>query len=250
MLPRRMGCHSQLHLIMLVHGATQKKMNYIVGTLTLTFYLPWALKKDDYYEHLCTEREVMVHVGTEKVRHHILQHLEYQAQKGKSVGTVLVIQRGKQSMVADYKLKHGDILLPSNELLDIGRFEHVAVPFWATFWRPRRDAKGRRDEICRHRNPLCTPELGTRPSDLFQCDLLHTWQLGPLQRWVTGSLWRIALHNPFHIQGHEKDRMVVIGKRMRQSLLEWYKKNRIPYSNRLYDLNMACLLYTSDAADE
>ena len=57
------------------------------------------------------------------------------------------------------------------------------------------------------------------------------------------------MHNPFHIQGDEKHRLDVTGKRLRRSLLEWYEENQVPNINPLYDLTMGMLGSVGNAKD-
>ena len=103
--------------------------------------------------------------------------------------------------------------------------------------------------MCRHRNPLMNGALETNPSDLYQMDLLHCFQLGPLQRWVTASLWRIILHNPCGIEGSKPDKLTVIAQRLRSLLFRWYDDNKAPQEKRLWDLQLSMLGHAGDADD-
>ena len=161
-----------------------------------------------------------------------------------------MITRGQASRVAGYNLAHGDTLKPSAELMDIGDFEKQRLPFHATFWRSNFDGDGHLMEMCRHRNPLCTSELSVAPMDLFQCDLLHGFQLGPLQRWVTGSVWRIALHNPWGISGTKARKLEIIGQRLKTLLFQWYDEQKIPHEDRLFDFTLGMLGHVQDAQDD
>ena len=210
--------------------------------------LPWPLLANEEYDQFCSDQLKTVFVSTPQDRQNILHHLTYTAGKC-HWGRCIILKQGELSRVVDYDLHHGDALLPSPEVQDIGKFEQLSLPFVANFWSAKLDEKGRLQQFCRRPNPLMAPQLGTTPSDIFQCDLLHSFQLGPLQRWVTGSLWRIALHNPWGITGSSLHKMEIIGMRLRKSLFAWCKENSIDHAYRLFDFTMGMLGTAGDARD-
>ena len=75
-------------------------------------------------------------------------------------------------------LKKFDWLVPSPELLHVGRFEEVPLGVTVTsFWRPTLAGRTRTDPVA-HRNPF-SPQLHTSPGTTIAIDVLHAFYYVP-----------------------------------------------------------------------
>jgi len=77
-------------------------------------------------------------------------------------------------------LRKGDRLHPSKSLWDVGQFERTTPPFQCLFWRFGESQR------LRFRSPLFDVE-GVNVCS-WSKDLLHTWDLGPLLRYIATVL--------------------------------------------------------------
>ena len=85
--------------------------------------------------------------------------------------------RGLTEAIPAFSLPVGARLEPSPELLDIADFETLELPCIVIFWVNERRLI--------HESPLVRiPGVG---HDSWRIDLLHAWQLGPLERYVGAS---------------------------------------------------------------
>ena len=64
-----------------------------------------------------------------------------------------------------------------------GRFDSMVPPFHATFWRMQPEAR------LRHHSPLMDIEGVGMGS--FAIDILHTWHLGPLLKYIPKVFWTL-----------------------------------------------------------
>ena len=103
----------------------------------------------------------------------------------------------KRNMVSDGKeLQQGDRLVPSSGLQDVFEIRTKILPMNVVFWRPTYVGVVLQDSVV-NRVPLFHPSLGISPQETMAIDALHTVYYGPVQRWGSATLWRLALSNPW-----------------------------------------------------
>ena len=132
----------------------------------------------------------------------------------------------------------GDRLGPSPELPDVMSLNVVALPITITLWRPRRDFRDRLLDRTLHRNPIFKH---MDPDACLAIDSLHTVYYGPIMRWLSATLWRIVLSNPWRIRGSLECILDGCARRVSAHLSCWYVVNNIPHSRRLGELNLTMM---------
>eukprot|EP00959_Pyramimonas_sp_CCMP1952_P175383 3665631-Pyramimonas_sp.AAC.1 len=110
-------------------------------------------------------------------------------------------------------------------------------------WRPRKDSTGKVIDAIVRRCPLFDEYLHSSPARTLAIDELHVLFIGPAQRYVSASLWRIILKNPWSIRG-SSDRVADIGARYLKSELDIWQAdpdNGVPMNKRLNNLTRGML---------
>lgn len=118
-------------------------------------------------------------------------------------------------------LMMGDRLEPSLDLRDVAMLDSMEVPFSVTFWR-----MSRRDRVV-HLSPLFKIK-GVGPES-FAIDLLHTWHLGCLARYIGHVFWFLVKSNIYAPQipmtdAAERHRVAL--QQMKADLWRWYAHKR------------------------
>ena len=127
--------------------------------------------------------------------------------------------RGLVRNVPELNLPAGARLEPSPELLDVGKFEDLAIPTRVIFWKDSRRIL--------HVSPLVrVPGVS---HDSWRIDLLHAWQLGPVEKYV-GLSFQVFLSselfhpNTPHLDKDEKQKLALL--HLKSLLLAYYAKRR------------------------
>ena len=156
--------------------------------------------KPNTYEEECAKHEVRILVATESDRLKILTEggLYTKHVKSKIVGRTL------RHDIPSLCLLANDRLEPSHELQHSSLFESKPVPFYATFWRVRHDARNRSIGWVNRRCPLFCEALGTTPSSVLHLDTLHCVYLGVFSTF-TYFVIREILDTDFYMIGGPKD---------------------------------------------
>jgi hypothetical protein len=118
----------------------------------------------------------------------------------------------------------GDRLHPSRSLRDVGDFELRPVPpggFDCVFWRVNDYNTAR----LLHKSPLMDiPGVGM---ETYAIDVLHTWHLGGISRYVATTLWFVLRSDAFGgdlpVWLSTEDRMHLVLLRLRSALWVHYK---------------------------
>ena len=140
------------------------------------------------------------------------------------------------------------MLVPSLQLVDVGKLEQCTLPREVTFWRHVYDELGHRLGLALHRNPLFAEDLGTSPVASLAIDTLHALNYGPMSRWTHMALVRMIALNPWRIQGTQPQIAEVATRRLRGHLMKWFQRKQVPHENRLNDLTLKMIGY--EASDE
>ena len=205
---------------------------------------PWLTVHADAYEEFCQSCEIKVAITNANDRDELMSMGKLKYMKG-------ITGKGR-TITADvprWQLTAGDVLVPSKELLDIGKLETASLPLEVTFWRQRVDIGGKPIGLARRRNPLFSRDLDTSPVQNLAVDSLHTLYFGTMQRVVSAALWRVVLHNGWGIIGTKAHRLETGAKLLRQHHISWCKKHEIPHSMRLNDWKLSFMGEAGSAQD-
>ena len=153
-----------------------------------TCSLPWPLRKPGDYDASCKKCEIVVTLQTIEDRRLLVRNGGLRFVKKKSgVGGLLLTND-----VPEFKVKAGDRMEPSETMIDVADIFRCALPVVVVFWRYNVAAgtSAVLDSV-RHRCPLFCDELASSPVTTLAIDSLHTYNYGPLGRWVSAVIWRI-----------------------------------------------------------
>ena len=161
-----------------------------------------------------------------------------------TVGKLLrYVKNGRGRCLSDNFVTLGlqtlDRLEPAGSLFDVDQFEAQTCPFEAVFWR------GRDEDRLLHDSPL----LHIEGASIRLCgvDLLHGWDLGPLQVYTASVIWHFLRCNVFHsplpwLPQTENNKLALLRikslmfsfyARRRRSDLRWHKKG-----SEVWDLSL------------
>lgn len=199
---------------------------------------PWTTHSEADYDAECRACEVRITVATEDDRRRILNDggLFYDNRRSGAHGRAL------RRNIPALGLLAGDRLDPSDDLEDVGRFEHTRLPIVAVFWRKRMQGGACTDRVVR-RNPLFSIP-GVNPYRTLHIDVLHTLYLGVAQRYVAEVIARTLQLSPW---GRAMPTEIKV-QRLRNELFLWYDDHGIPSNMRLGDLT-AKMLGSSNHAE-
>ena len=205
---------------------------------------PWLTVRADAYEEFCQSCEIKVVLTNANDRDALmsmgkLKYIKGTTGKGRTI----------TADVPRWHLTAGDVLVPSKELLDIGKLETASLPLEVTFWRQRVDISGKPIGLARRRNPIFSRDLDTSPVQNLAVDSLHSLYFGPMQRVVSASLWRVLLHNPWGHQGPKAHKLDMGARTLRNHHITWCAKKNIPHSMRLNDWKLSFMGDVGSAQD-
>lgn len=205
---------------------------------------PWFDVHADAYEEFCQSCEIKVSLTNENDRHELmstgkLKYIKGNTGKGRTIS----------ADVPRWHLTAGDVVVPSKELLDIGKLETASLPLEVTFWRQAVDIGGKAIGLARRRNPIFSRDLDTSPVQNMAVDALHTFYFGPMQRVVAASLWRVLLHNHWGIRGPKSHRLEAGARLLRHHHQRWCANMNIPHSMRLNDWKLSFMGDVGTAQD-
>jgi hypothetical protein len=159
----------------------------------------WNAKPNTYDEE-CAKHEVRVLVATESDRLKILTEGGLYSKKAKSK----IFGRVLRHDIPSLGLLANDRLEPSREIQHLSLFDSQPLPFYATFWRVRYDARNRSIGWVNRRCPLFCEALGTTPSSVLHLDTLHCVYLGVFSTFTYYAI-REILDSDFYRIGGAKD---------------------------------------------
>eukprot|EP00959_Pyramimonas_sp_CCMP1952_P245471 5130450-Pyramimonas_sp.AAC.1 len=107
-------------------------------------------------------------------------------------------------------------------------------------WRVQKDETNKRCGPAVHRNPLFSG-LGIDPTTGCAIDTMHALCGGPIMSIASTIIWMIILSNPWNLHGTKEARLDMGCKRMRDMLMEWQVKAKIPWGDRIGDLTLSTL---------
>ena len=127
-------------------------------------------------------------------------------------------------MIADYVplgLQKGDRLEPTPKMPLTDKFDSMARPIEACFWRPSKDT------LTRHRNPLFSSISGLRPAESLVPDWLHALSLGEFQFFVNVCWHKLLEANIFQSQASTASlRKHEFIREVKSLLFAWYAEQR------------------------
>ena len=197
--------------------------------------LPWQDREDGDYDRNCARCEIRVVVRDAEARNSIIRDGRLAYMKGKQgKGRTLT------SALPAFGLLVGDRLEPSVTLQDVSKLESLDMdtPIELTFWRVSLAGDGTSmDAVC-HRCPLFSDVLGTSPDRSLCVDTLHTVYYGPVMRWVSAALWRMALANPWGLRGTADVQKELAIRRLNANLQSWQVREKVPANRRIGELTL------------
>ena len=126
----------------------------------ITSDMNWPLREQkDYFKAVAMcEKAVLIRHQRDVV--HLLQNLKWANPKKSAGGRVIT----REVTINGVLLKEGDRLEPSDDLPDIAKLSSVRCPCQISFWRSRRDERGRPMDSVNHRCPFFPNGLEARQS--------------------------------------------------------------------------------------
>jgi hypothetical protein len=181
---------------------------------------PWMERTPETYDRDCTACEIWVDIPDVATHTMITNVLQYSRNKTGGLGLC-----AKERLVTpSFTIEKNDRIEPHRSMNDHTKFflfQHFPVK--VLFWRRSLET------AYRHRNPLLDASIGIT-IDLFSIDTLHTWNLGPLQRYCMKCAWTLLDFNVWDIQGASADRHGMGVLRLRNDLFHYYKS--LPQEHR------------------
>eukprot|EP00959_Pyramimonas_sp_CCMP1952_P459911 9479018-Pyramimonas_sp.AAC.1 len=189
----------------------------------------WPMRNENYYNDACVRCEVTVLLNTQEHRRQLLRVLAFQ-KGGKGIRGRLAM---KSAVVNGVEIQTGDRLEPSEYLVDTFQLETTELPVLVTLWRSRLSHDKKIMDPMVHRCPLFSDELSCNPVRSIAIDSLHIFYFGPVMRYVSASLWRTVLSNPWGVPGGLDDVVEAGGRRLQGEFLFWQQSQGIPPQQRM-----------------
>ncbi|CAK0884934.1 unnamed protein product, partial [Prorocentrum cordatum] len=192
----------------------------------------WHLRDGPSYESACSRCEVRVTLHMPHDMDSLLDALRWrkQAKNPPSLGGRIIVA---DVNVDNVQLMVGDRLEPSRDLPDTVKLDTSRLPITITFWRTRRDHKGRSTDCVTHRRPMFDRCIGTNVRDNLAVDELHCLYCGPMMRYVSACMWRVVLPNTWNFNGTVDQIVTQAGRQISGELKVWQRDNNAPFGMRL-----------------
>ena len=158
----------------------------------------WELRTASDYDASCTRCEKHVTLATQKDRRTLLRALRWRkSSKQQPIAGRVVVEDVR---VCGVELCIGDRVEPSEALVDVAKLDSAPLPLHITLWRTHKDRLKSLDPVA-HRCPIFDARIGTSPRANLAVDELHCLYFGPIMRYISAVLWRVALSNRWRFQG-------------------------------------------------
>ena len=201
---------------------------------------PWPLRRHEDYDASCSKCEIFV-----KLRHQrelrdlaLATRFTRLPKSTPGFGGRLVFKNITVNSVA---LSPGDRLVPSDDLMDVGKLTSLVLPATVVFWRARRDEKNRIMDPISNRSPFFSSRLHLSPQRSLAIDFLHTVAYGPVIRFVSAGLWRMILKNTFKVSGDIANVIDGCVNFLTAELDLWQACQKIPSSKKVSRLTVKML---------
>eukprot|EP00959_Pyramimonas_sp_CCMP1952_P292883 6125430-Pyramimonas_sp.AAC.1 len=195
--------------------------------------MQWQLRTpDDYYE-ACKKSEIHIPLKTPEDRRNLLNVLRWRkpSKSDPITGRVVVAD----ARICNVEVLAGDRVEPSRALVDTAALDAAPLPLVVTLWRTKRHGKKSLDCVS-HRCPIFDKTLGTSPAGNLAVDELHCLYFGPIMRYVSCVLWRVALSNHWRFAGDTDQVVELAVRQLSGELMSWQDAHDVPFNNRLHSL--------------
>ena len=217
--------------------ASHDELHSLSHLITSDDGIPWHLRTAESYEADLARCEVDVPIASQAELLELHRNLTWlktgKVAKCRGIASDLVI--------VGVRLKAGDRIEPSPEVMDTSNIIKTKLPCTFKFWRKRfGDYSHLPLDSVNHRCPLLCRELGTSPAQSIALDSMHVVNLGIMMRLVSAALWRMILLNSWGFTGVKEYRMDLCCRQLDASLQTWQDEN-VPRSDRFGHLTMKML---------